>query len=65
MCSLFDIPPGSGLMDAISDYDNAQNAYRAFGLANVFAASLYHDVRSNGGLLRALWTKHQPCGSLA
>lgn len=36
-------------MDAISDYDNAQNAYRAFGLANVFAASLYHDVRSNRG----------------
>ena len=31
------------LTAAICDYDAAQMAYRAFGLANVFAASLYHD----------------------
>ena len=31
------------LTAAICTYDAAQLAYRAFGLANVFAASLYHD----------------------
>ena len=28
---------------SICDYDAAWRAYRAFGLANVFAPSLYHD----------------------
>ena len=33
----------SALDEAIHDYDAAWEAYRAYGLANVFAPSLYHD----------------------
>eukprot|EP00041_Stephanoeca_diplocostata_P028099 m.786342 g.786342 ORF g.786342 m.786342 type:complete len:87 (-) comp23305_c1_seq31:1818-2078(-) len=32
----------TALANAITEYDAATSAYRAFGLSNVFAASLYH-----------------------
>jgi hypothetical protein len=31
------------LQEAISDYDTAWNTYRAFGLTEFYAPSLYHD----------------------